>query len=785
VDQLERLQTTLADRYRIERELGRGGMATVYLAQDLKHGRQVALKVLRPEFGPSLGADRFQREIAIAARLQHPHILGLFDSGAADGTLWYTMPYVAGESLRARLRREVQLEAGEAVRIAGEVADALASAHQAGVIHRDIKPENILLTAGNVMVADFGIAHALDAAGGERLTETGLALGTPQYMSPEQATGGRAVDARSDVYALGCVVYEMLAGEPPFGGPTAQAVLARHSVDPVPCLRTVRPTLSPALEAAVARALAKVPADRFAGAQEFKRALSQALEAPAQPVAGSKPASRRWVVGAAALVATALVLGGLATGFRGGRSQALGEERPIESLAVLPLQNLTGDSTQMYLAAGITDQLVATLSQVGRLRVIALKGRQAETPGETLAREHGIDGVLNGSLQRAGDNVRITLQLSAVATGQSIWARSYDGDLRGILGLQDRVAKALVDQLQAAPAGSAPPGASARVHEVNPAAYEAYVRGSYFLGKVTEPDFRKGIDYFTKAIDLDPTYAEAYYGLAEGYAELGYYALRAPHEVFPKSRAAALKALELDPTLAEARTSLARVEFLYSWDFAAADREIVQAVELRPHSARIRFMYQFYLAAMGRADESIAEARKSVELDPLTLLTQAAAARPYYNARRYEEALAQARRTLEIDSTFSRALFWAGLAQEQLGRPDEAILTLQRTIASSGSIPVYLAALGHAYATAGRRREALAIVEELRSRADSVYTSPFDLATVYVGLGMIDETFRELEQAFTGRAYGLVFIRVDPRFDPIRSDPRYHELVRRIGLPTT
>jgi TolB-like protein/Flp pilus assembly protein TadD len=783
VDQLERLQITLADRYRIERELGRGGMATVYLAQDLKHGRQVALKVLRPEFGPSLGADRFQREIAIAARLQHPHILGLFDSGAIDGTLWYTMPYVAGESLRERLRREVQLEASEAVRIAGEVADALASAHQAGVIHRDIKPENILLTAGNVMVADFGIAHALDAAGGERLTETGLALGTPQYMSPEQAVGGHAVDARSDVYALGCVVYEMLGGEPPFGGPTPQAVLMRHSVDPVPCLRTLRPTLSPALEAAVGKALAKVPADRFTGAQEFKRALSQALEAPAAPPAASKPAFRRRVVGAAALVTTVLILGGLAIGLRGRRSQPPRPERPIESLAVLPLQNLTGDSTQMYLAAGITDQLVATLSQVGRLRVTALKGRQAETPGETLAREHGIDGVLNGSLQRAGDNVRITLQLSAAATGQSLWARSYDGDLRGILGLQDRVAKAVADQLKADPAVGSP--RVSRVREVNPAAYEAYVRGVYFLGKVTEADFRKAIGYFTRAIDLEPTYAEAYIGLGDCYSELGYYGLEAPHEVFPKSRAAALKALELDSTLPEAHLALGRVEYLYSWDFAAADREYARASQMRPRSARVALFNNTYLAAMGRADESIAEARKSAELDPLSLIVQAAAARPFYNARRYDEAIAQAHSALEIDSTFSRALFWVGLSQEQLGKPDQAVLTLQRTIASAGSIPVYLAALGHAYATAGRRREALAVVEELRRRADSVYMSPFDLATVYVGLGLIDDTFRELERAFQGRAYGLVFIRVDPRFDPIRSDPRYHELVRRIGLPTT
>jgi TolB-like protein len=784
VDLLERLQTALADRYRIERELGRGGMATVYLAYDLKHGRRVALKVLRPEIAPALGVDRFQREIAIAARLQHPHILGLFDSGATEGMLWYTMPWVDGESLRARLRREVQLDAAEAVGIAGEVADALACAHDAGIVHRDIKPENILLTGSHALVADFGIAHALDVAGGDRLTETGLALGTPQYMSPEQAAGGRSVGARSDLYALGCVVYEMLAGEPPFNGPTPQAVLARHSIDPVPSLRTVRPTLSSALEAAVARALAKVPADRYATAAEFKHALTRALEAPAPPTERAPRSRRGWLTITAALALSAAAAAGLATNLLGIRSRTDAGESRIQSLAVAPLGNLTGDSTQVYLAAGITDQLVTTLAQIGRLRVIALKGPQAELSNELLAGEHQIDAVLNGSLQRSGEKVRITVRLTSAPTGRSIWARSYDGDMRGILGLQDQVARAVADRIQADTATEAT-GAAPTAREINPAAYEAYVRGTYFLGKVTEADFRKGIGYFTKAIDLEPTYAAAYYGLAECYAELGYYALGAPHDFFPKSRAAALRALELDSTLAEAHAALGRVEYLYSWDFEAADREFRRAVELRPNSARIRLSYHTYLAAMGRGEESVAQAELSRDLDPLSLLIQAAAARPYYNARRYQDALAQAKKTLEMDSTFSRAHFWAGLSQEQLHRTDEAIRAFQETIASAGRIPVYLAALGHAYGRAGRRAEALALIEELRGRGRVGYVSPFDLATVYVGLNMPDSAFRALEDAYAGRAYGLVFMPVDPRFDPIRSDPRYRDLLRRIGLPAS
>jgi serine/threonine-protein kinase len=780
VDLRERLQHALADRYRIERELGRGGMATVYLAQDLKHTRSVALKVLRPEIAPALGADRFQREIAIAARLQHPHILGLFDSGVTEGVLWYTMPWVDGESLRARLSREVQLEAAAAVRIAGEVADALACAHAAGVIHRDIKPENILLTASHAVVADFGIAHALDVAGGERLTETGFALGTPQYMSPEQATGGRVVDTRSDVYALGCVLYEMLAGEPPFGGPTAQAILARHAVDPVPRLRTIRPTIGPALETVVTKALAKVPADRYASAQEFKQALATALEAP--PERFHKRPGRRVLIAALALFALALT--GLGSRLLGGRASKSVSDSGIGSLAVAPLSNLTGDSTQIYLATGITDQLVTTLAQIGGLRVIALKGSQADLPGDLLAREHRVEAVLTGALQRAGDKIHITVRLTEAPTGRSIWGRSYDGEMSGILGLQDQVARGVAERIRV----DSPSGLSegtARRQEVTPAAYEAYVRGRYFLGKVTGADFRKGIGYFTKAIDLEPTYAAAYVGLAASYAELGYYTLGPPHELFPRARAAALKALELDPTLAEAHAVLGRVEFLYSWNFEAADREHRRAIELNPNSAQARLSYHPYLVAMGRGEEAIAQAKASVDLDPLSLLLHAAAARPYYNTRRYEEAVAQANKTLEIDSTFSRALFWLGLAQEQLHRSEEAIVALQKAIASAGRTSVYLAALAHAYASAGRQSDALAILEELRRRSASEYVSPFDVATVLVGLNLRNEAFRALEQAYEGRAYGLVFLVVDPRFDPIRSDPRCTDLVRRIGLPTS
>ena len=389
-DLRDSVRHALSSRYQIVREIGRGGMATVYLAQDLKHGRQVALKVLRPEVAGALGADRFFKEIELAARLQHPHILGLLDSGTAGDLLYYVMPYVEGESLRHRLDRETQLQVDVAVTIAEQVADALDYAHRQGVIHRDIKPENILLSDGHAVVADFGIAKALTAAGGERLTETGLALGTPYYMSPEQATAARNLDGRSDIYALGCVLYEMLAGTPPFTGSTGQAIMARHSVDPVPSLRTVRGTVPGGVEWAISKAMAKVPADRFATAADFADALAHPERARLNR------APRRGLVGAALVVGTVAVV---ALVSRSGVLPALfGGPTAVRSLAVLPVENLTGDTAQIYLADGLTGQFVTDLAQLKALRVIGRTAQsrwdQAGKTAQQLARELHVDAVL-------------------------------------------------------------------------------------------------------------------------------------------------------------------------------------------------------------------------------------------------------------------------------------------------------------------------------------------------------------------------------------------------------
>ena len=788
-DPRDQLQADLAERYVLERELGRGGMATVYLAQDLKHDRRVALKVLHPELAATLGPERFLREIRTTARLDHPHILAVHDSGETHGQLWYTMPYVEGESLRDRLRREVQLPVEEAVRLTREVADALDYAHRHGLVHRDVKPENILLSDGHARVADFGVARALEAAGSSQLTETGMAVGTPAYMSPEQASGGQ-VDGRSDIYALGCVLYEMLAGEPPFTGPTPQAIFAKRVLERVPHVRTIRESVPEPLEQAISRALAKAAPDRYASAGEFAQALARGLSDGASGRRWSARSLLPYGVGLLlafiALVALVLTRGTLfGRGARAEASRKTGAERAAagKSVAVLPLVNVGGDPKQEYFADGMTDELTSALGKLPGLRVAArssaftFKGKTAD------AREVGeklrVATLLEGSVRRAGPRLRVTAQLVNTSDGLAMWSETYERELKDVFQVQEEIAKAIAGALRLTLGGepkARPVGAEPRRLE----AHDFYLKGRFHYNEYTEPDLRRSLALYQQALARDSAYAPAWAGMADAWSALADDYL-APREAYPKARAAARRAIALDSTLAEAHASLGLVLHQYDWDFATAEREYRRAIALNPNAA---YAYHYYgyalISTPERLDSGLAVLRRALALDPLSAWTTSDLCWVLQLMGRYSEAIEQCRQALELDPQAWPAVYEMGKVLLLTGKPAEALRTLRRI---EDAPPLLRAAAARALVALGRREEARRGLRELEQEAAERYVRPEEIAAVYVALGEPDAAFTWLETAYRERSVGIWTLKVERHWDPIRSDPRFAALVKKAGLP--
>ncbi len=779
-----RLQDSLSGRYHIERELGRGGMAAVYLADDLKHHRSVAIKVLDPELAAAIGAERFLREIQIAARLNHPQILPLHDSGAAEGLLYYVMPYVEGESLRERLTREKQLPIAEAVTIACEVAAALTYAHRQGFIHRDIKPENILLSQGHPLLADFGIARAVSAAGREKLTRTGVAVGTPVYMSPEQAGGASAIDGRSDLYSLGCVLYEMLAGQPPFTGPSVESIVHQHLAVPPPLITNLRPSTPVGISGLLERVLAKVPADRYASGEEFARALKEALTEPEPKLVSvqSKGRARRSARFAvpAALAAAVLVVAAGGWMLLRGVHQVPGR---IESLAVLPLENLSGDPQQEFFADGMTEELINRLAQIGALRVTSrssammFKGTKQTIP--EIARRLKVDAVIEGSVRRAGDRVRVTVQLVHAATDKNLWSSSYERDAGDVFALQSEAAQDIAGQIH----GVLTPQERTRLaagRHVDPAAHEAYLKGRYELAKGLSSS-AKALEYFGQATDLDPTYALAYVGAADSYVGLANRGYLAPDQALAKARAAALKALELDPTLGAAHNSLGSIS-MNAWDWRSAEREHRRAIAMNPGYADGHERLSVLLAYLGRDREAMIAVTRALQLNPVASQPNANVGLFHYYARRFDQAIEALRKALELDPTNASAYLHLAWVYPERGMHNEAIAAAQKYIALAGPQPDALSALGYAYAEAGNRTQAQKLLRDLEDRSKHEYVAPYELAIVCVGLGETEQALAWLEQGFRRHDPKLRRLKVDRKFDPLRTDPRFQDLLRRIGL---
>jgi serine/threonine-protein kinase len=745
---VDRLKSALSDRYRIERELGQGGMATVYLAEDLRHDRKVALKVLRPEIAFEIGAERFHREIKLAARLTHPHILPLYDSGEAENILFYVMPNMEGNSLRERMDREGQLSLSDALRITRQVASALDYAHRHGVIHRDVKPENILLHEGAAMVADFGIGKALSAQDGA-ITQTGIAVGTPAYMSPEQATGERSVDGRSDLYSLGCVLYEMLVGEQPYTGPTAQAVITKRFVAPIPMVSHTR-DVPEGVDQTVSRALARTPIDRFASAADFLAALDLIQgEGPATP-AGGRPAAA---------------------------------PPPRKSIAVLPLANMSADPENEYFSDGMTEEILNVLAKVPGMQVasrtssFAFKGRQMDVRevGEKLK----VGSVLEGSVRKVGNRIRISVELIDVVTGYHLWSETYDRQLEDVFAVQDEISRAIVDALKVQLGGET--GKLVVPATENIEAYTLYLKGRFFVNVLAEPEVRRGLEFFQRALKADPQYAQAHSGIADCWCNLADNWVE-PSEAYPRAKVAAEKALALDPGLAEALTSIGKVRGWYDWDFAGAEEVLRRAVKINPNYAEAHFVFGSVLPSVGKLDEAIGEMREALVVDPLSAHFSRWLGRFYLYARDFENALTQSRKTIELAPEYTLSYLDMGTAHLALGSPEDALKWFQQGQSLKAAIRSYDALIVRALAALDQREEATAIMQRLEEESKQQYIRQEILAMGYAALGEMEKAFGCLDRALAERSSGLVYVHIDPGFDPLRDEPRYAALVERVGV---
>ncbi|MBR9990034.1 MAG: protein kinase [Gemmatimonadetes bacterium] len=750
--------------YEVLEVIGTGATATVYLSRDTRHNRTVAIKVLRPELAAWLGPDRFLREIEIAAGLVHPHILPVFDSGEADGRLYYVMPHIDGESLRRRLERERRLTVEETIRLTQQVASALTYAHERGIVHRDIKPENILMAGDQAVVADFGIARALEMGGGERLTATGLAMGTPTYMSPEQALGNDEVDARADVYALGCVVHEMVVGSPPFTAPTPQALVAKHATARVPAMRASDPAIPVFVERAVECALAKDRDDRFATAAAFADVLSTGRIVARAP--------RRRSMRRVAAILAGLTVAGLA----GWNVSSAVRGPSMDRLAVLPLTSLAMDAGDDYLVQGVHEALISELAQL-RIPVIARATMQQYGNGgksiREIARELGVDGVIEGSVFRDGELVGITARLYDGGTEREVWSGSYDGDLPNVAALYRGFTRAIADAIRL----RVRPEDAARLAEkpaVDPAVYEAYLRGMYHLNQSTPEHFATAIGYFDQAVSQNPADALANAGLAFAHVTLGH-GPAPPPDAWRRARAAAERAIRLDPQLAEGWAVMADVKTYFEWDWENAEQAFERASVLNPSLPMNHYHHAWYHVLHGRVEEALTAHRRAQQLDPLTPLHTVWIPGIYLYSGQPGRALSEARRLLADYPENGALLYVLGTSAAQVGEYDEAIAAHERAVAVN---PGWRGALGRTYALAGRTADARRIAAELEAEPSA--WNALGLADLHTALGNYDEAFRWLDYE---PAHGwLPWSRVNPALEPLRDDPRFMALLRRMDL---
>lgn len=748
-------------------------MGVVYKAQDLKLDRFVVLKFLPPDLTRDEQAKaRFINEARSASALDHPNICTVYEINESDdGQLFIAMAYYEGETLKEKVGSD-QLSVNSVIEIATQIANGLTRAHEVGIVHRDIKPANIMVTKrGEVKILDFGLAKL---AGQQHLTKTGATMGTIAYMSPEQ-TQGLPVDHRTDIWALGVVMYEMITGQLPFQGHYDQAVMyAIVNVEQKPVWQ-LRPETPMGLVEVVAKNLNKNPGERYQHVEELLQDLKTGGRGVASKVS-SKPTlprknslQKRWPVYA--------LLAGLFAAFTFAGIHFLPKStQAIDSIAVLPLQNLSGDPEQDYFADGMTEALIANLAKIKSLRVMSrtsvMQFKNTREPLPEIAKKLRVDAIVEGSVARAGNRVRITAQLIEAATDRHLWVENYDRDLRDVLVLQSEVTEAIMSEMRV----QLTPQEEQRlmvVRPVDPEAYQLYLKGRDFMSNF---NWDKGLQCFQKAISIDPNFAPAYSGVAGVYLQFmtGGTCYGLPKEMFPRTKAAALKALALDDTDAEAHAALGAMKFYYEWNWNEPERDFKRALELAPQSAGIYQSFATYLVLVGRFDEGIALHKKAIELDPLSPSLSITLAFGFFYARRYDEAIAYLHTMLQLYPEHPIAYY-------QLVWPYILKKMYKEALAFHDKLPEPFVK-AYVYAVAGQREEALQILDEQLKRYQAEQCEPFNFSYVYLALGDIDQTFYWLNQAYEYRSGYIVWLKTEPMFDPIRTDPRYVELCRKIGL---
>jgi eukaryotic-like serine/threonine-protein kinase len=779
--------------YLILETIGAGGMGVVYRARDKRLERDVAVKILPPgSLHDEASRRRFRKEALALSKLNHPNIATVHDFDREAEVDFLAMELVAGETLSQKIQAGV-LPEKEIVSLGEQIASALDEAHEHHIVHRDLKPGNIMITPkGQVKLLDFGLSKLLQPPGSmttaETLGQTAGAAGTVPYMAPEQLQGEN-VDARSDFFSLGAVLYEMATGRRPFREETltrlTDAILHQTAVSP----RALNPRISPELELVILKCLEKQPEHRYQSAKEiladFRRLATRTPSAKVLIPTSVPNRSRAILVAGAAGIAVIVAIAlALSSDTLRRRLFGAAPTAQIHSLAVLPLENYSRDPEQDYFADGMTEALITDLSKISALRVISrtsamqYKGVKKSLP--EIARELQVDAVIEGSVERAGDRVRITAQLIQAKNDEHLWADSYDRDLRDVLSLQDDVARQIAAQVQVKLTPQeqkqlASPGST------NPEAYQLYLQGRFHWNKGDEPNLKKSIEYYQQALGKDPNYALAYAGLADSYSAFSDW-YSPPRQVMPQAKAAAVKALKLDESLAAAHNSLCVIYTIYDWDWQGAEKECRRAIELNPSFADAHDNYATYLSAIGQWDKMAAELRRAEELDPLSFHIYSDGASDFFSAHQYDQGVEQAQKAIELQPDFFQAHSWLALIYVQMGRLPEAVVEAQKGAQVSDSA-LAKGFLGYVYAAAGKERQARKVVEGLIANIKTRFVCPYEIGTTYLTLGQKDEAFTWFEKAYEERSICIYGMKFDPRLDSIRSDPRYQSLIHRVGFP--